>query len=82
MARSIPSRLTSGGAEGALPHVVAEHDHAGCSRHFIGVEQGTTAQGRHTCRAERGGGELRYLDRLGTARSDRPGSLTRLTLTF
>ena len=57
-------------AEGALPHVVAEHDHAGCSRHFVGVEQGTTEQGRHTCRAERGGGELRHLDRLGSRVAD------------
>ena len=57
-------------AEGALPHVVAEHDHAGCSRHFVGVEQGTTEQGRHTCRAERGGRELRHLDRLGSRVTD------------
>ena len=52
-------------AEGALPHVVAEHDHARRSRPFVGVEQGTAEQGRDACGAEGGGRELCHLDGLG-----------------
>ena len=51
-------------AEQTLPHVVAEHDHAGCARPLVGVEQAAAEQGRHTRRAERAGGELRRPDRL------------------
>ena len=57
-------------AERALPYVIAEHDHAGSTSPFVGVEEGTTEQGRHTRRAERGGGQLRHLDRLGRRVAD------------
>ena len=57
-------------AKDALPYVVAEHDHAGCSRPLVGVEQGATKQGRHTCRAERGGSEFGHPDRLGSRVAD------------
>ncbi len=57
-------------AEGAVPRVVSEHDHAGGSGHLVRVEQRTTEQRRHTCRAERGGRHLRYLDQIGSRVAD------------
>ena len=53
-------------AEETLPHVVAKHDHAGCARPLVGVQQATSEQGRHPRRTERGGGEIRRPDRLGS----------------
>jgi hypothetical protein len=49
---------------------VAEHDDAGSPRRFIRLDQGATDQGRHPCRAERVGRELRHLDHHGRPTAD------------
>jgi hypothetical protein len=53
-------------AESTLPHVVPEHDHTGSTRDFVGVEQRTTEQRRHTSGLECGGSKLRSLDQRGS----------------